>query len=205
VRSTARRPPHRGATPPALGLTLAALAALLPGCPLPQALPEFPSTGAITPPRIRSDLATPTDAVLEVDPACATAPAYQLSASLVDENTIEPVDARWFVDWRPTGPLARDQSRQTIQGPLDGIDTVRTVTPWTFRPYDYDPGQSPVEQAAFRTGGGLHVVELVVSNGFEEDPGPASRPYRSPKAGFETQVLRWVFHYVPGAGCGVAP
>jgi hypothetical protein len=197
VTSHAHHPTRRGAAPLAL-----ALAALLSGCPLPQALPEFPSTGAITPPRIVSDGATPADTVIEVDPACATGPAYLLSTSLVDENTIEPVDARWFVDYRVTGANRVPQARETIRGPEDALSTLRPVAPWTFLPYDFDPGQTPVEQAAFRSGGGLHVVELVVSNGFEEDPGPPARPFRSAKAGFETQVLRWVFHYVPGGSCG---
>jgi len=199
----APRPSRRRAVAPALAAL--ALPLLLAGCPLPQALPEFPSTGKITPPRLVSDQATPADTVLEVDPACATPPGYVLSTTLVDENPLEPVDYRWFVDWRPTGLNARDQFRDTIPGPTDGITTVRTVPAWTFQPYDFDPGQTPAEQAAFRTGGGLHVVELVVSNGFEEDPGPPARPYRSPKAGFETQVFRWIFHYVPSGGCGFPP
>jgi len=199
----APRPSRRRAVAPALAAL--ALPLLLAGCPLPQALPEFPSTGKITPPRIVSDQAIPADTVLEVDPACATAPVYQLSATLVDENTLEPIDARWFVDYRSTGANAVPQSREPILGPADGLDTVRPVSPWGFKPYDYDPGPTPVEQAAFRTGGGLHVVELVVSNGFEEDPGPPARPYRSPKAGFETQVFRWIFHYVPSGGCGFPP
>jgi hypothetical protein len=46
----------------------------------------------------------------------------------------------------------------------------------------------------------VHVVELVVSNGFA--PEPTSRPYRTPAQGYETQFFRWVFRYVPGGACG---
>ena len=66
-------------------------------------------------------------------------------------------------------------------------------------------GDTAADQQGFRDGGGLHVVELVVSNGFAPDPGPAERPWRSPATNFETQVQRWVFHYVPagaGGACG---
>ncbi len=188
---------------PAAAALALLLGAALAGCPLPQVLPEYPTTGAITPPRIVADSATPLDTVLLVDPACAAAPSYLLSASLVDENTIENVEVRWFVDYLP-GDQQREVPRRPIEfiPPVDALTTLRTVTPWTFRPYDFDPGATEADRLAFRQGGGLHVVELVVSNGFQPDAGAGARPYRATEAGFETQVQRWVFHYAPGGACG---
>jgi hypothetical protein len=45
------------------------------------------------------------------------------------------------------------------------------------------------------------VVELVVSNGFEPADGTGTRPNRTTKPNFETQVFRWVFHYSAGGTC----
>ena len=172
--------------------------ALLAGCPLPQALPEYPSTGTIAPPRIKSDAATPGATVILVDPACGGTPSFTLSTALVDENTLEKVEVRWFVDYQ-----AGSQSRaaplftQTIDGPADGLNTQRTISDLVFQPYDFDPVGG---EQAFRDGGGLHVVELVVSNGFAPEPA-SPRPYRTPATNFETQVFRWIFHYAPGGIC----
>jgi hypothetical protein len=187
------------------------LALLLAGCPLPQVLPEYPSTGTIAPPRILSDQVRPLDSTILVAPDCATTPTFSLFVSLVDENTLETVEARWFVDYDPAqstrvpygGPVL-------IRGPEDGITTTRPVVPegspvgapsFVFEPYGFD-------DPAFRTGGGLHVVELVVSNGFKGTSAEQlglPRPWRTPEAQFETQVQRWVFHYAPagaGGACG---
>jgi hypothetical protein len=193
------RPLPRPAAP------LAALClAVLAGCPLPQSLPEFPSTGAITPPRIVADAVTPFDTVTEVEPDCGGEDAshvFTLTASLIDENTTEKVEARWFVDYQPGRSTETPiPPIQIIEG--DGATPTRPLAEFQFRPYTFD---SP----AFRLGGGLHVVELVVSNGFAPEPGagdpPLARPWRTPAstpAPFETQVYRWIFHYVPGGRCG---
>jgi hypothetical protein len=197
------RPAARRLAPLALGLLLA-------GCPIPQSLPEYPSTGKIAPPRLLADVTTPPETSIEVAPDClATAgaePSYVLHTELVDENTLEVVEARWFVDYLP-GSQAREVPRasELIEGPPDGLSTVRAVQDFTFRPYGFDPQGSA---QAFRDGGGIHVVELVVSNGFAPEPEPGqpalARPWRTPLPQFETQLLRWVFHYAPGGGCGVA-
>lgn len=185
---------------------LAALGALLAGCPIPQTLPDYPSTGAIAPPRLRSDLTTPGETVIEVAPDCAAPPTFTLTASAAYDDTTKPFEARWFVDYRADRPSqARDQSREPIPAPENGVDVIRPITPWGFQPYAYDPGADEPAHQAFRDGGGLHVVELVVSNGFADDPGPPERPWRSAAPNFETQVHRWVFHYVPsgaGGACG---
>jgi hypothetical protein len=169
---------------------------VLAGCPLPQVLPEYPDSGTIAPPRIRSDAVTPAGTLIEVDPACPTPPVFTLSASLVDDNTTELVEARWFIDYLPKDTAqAQAVQRETILGPENGLDRVRTVKPYDFEPYASDP-------VGVRPPSGVHVVELVVSNGFAADPGSPATPNRTPKPNFETQVQRWVFHYVAGGACG---
>jgi hypothetical protein len=189
---------------PALALLLGAS---LAGCPLPQTLPEYPTSGTITPPRIQADRVTPVETVLSVDPACAVPPTFVLGATLVDENTYEKVEARWFVDYDPAkSSVYPVDPIQIIAGPADGLTIERRLDDFSFQPYRFDPLGS---ELAFRSGGGLHVVELVVSNNFApESPPPVpahDRPWRTPLRTstqlFETQVQRWVFHYAPGGLC----
>jgi hypothetical protein len=191
---------------PRLTLLLALLLGLLlAGCPLPQAVPSYPTTGKIAPPRIQADAASPAETIIDVSPSCPGGdPAFTLAASLVDENTLEAVEARWFVDYQPSS-----QARRTIYGgpeiinaPSDGITTVRSIAPFTFHPSGFDPSEPAGADQAFRDAGGLHVVELVVSNGFEpvSNTGVAL-PNRTPQHNFETQVFRWAFHYAPGGLC----
>ena len=127
-----------------------------------------------------------------------------LSASLVDENTYEKVEVRWFVDYDPATQGAKpDVPPAFIEGPADGVTVERTVTPYRFTPWAYDT-------QPFRDGGGLHVVELVVSNNFAQEPvppePPLARPWRTPLTTatqqFETQYYRWIFHYVPSGTPG---
>jgi hypothetical protein len=189
---------------PSRAALLTALATLLAGCPIPQSLPEYPLTGKIAPPRIVADDALPSETIIVVAPDCPGADAdhlFVLSTSLIDENTKELVEARWFVDYEVGRSTERPyESPPPIQGPTDGITVQRPLAPFQFRPYTFD-------DPAFRLAGGLHVVELVVSNGFAPEPAvpPNARPYRTPLAQFETQVFRWVFHYTPGGACGYPP
>jgi hypothetical protein len=161
------------------------------------------------------DKVLPLDTLLAVDANCASPPVFVLSASLIDENTYEKVEVRWFVDYDPATAASNPAVPPVfIDGPADGVTVERTVAPIAFKPYGYDPAGS---EQAFRDGGGLHVVELVVSNSFAPEPvypaPPLSRPWRTPLTTstqqFETQYFRWVFHYVPtgtaGALCGYAP
>jgi hypothetical protein len=190
------------------------LGAALAGCPLPQTLPEYPASGTITPPRIQSDTVTPLDTVVLVDANCALLPppSFTLSARVVDENTYELVEARWFVDYDPgrAATVTPIPPIQLVAGPADGLTIERSLDSFVFQPYGFDPAGS---EQAYRTGGGIHVVELVVSNNFATEvppPVPAhARPWRTPLStatqSFETQVYRWTFHYVPtgtlGARC----
>jgi hypothetical protein len=189
--------------------------ATLAGCPLPQTLPEYPKNGPITPPRIQMDQVAPIDTMLLVDANCGAgsppvpSPLFTMRATLVDENTYEKVEARWFVDYDPLTEKAKpDIPPIFIDGPADGVTIERHFpSNYSFEPYRYD-------SQAFRDGGGLHVVELVVSNNFAPEPIPPepalARPWRTPLTTstqqFETQFFRWIFHYVPtgtpGASCG---
>lgn len=176
-------------------------ALLLAGCPLPQPLPDYPA-GSITPPRILSDpLFVGSSAVVFVPAGCtSTEPSYDLNVSVSDTNTIETIDARWFVNYD-----ARYQQQYTpvatraVQPSADGSTLVRVVPTYTFRPYQYrETLGSPVPVSGippYADAGILRTVELVVSNGFDtvEDQSTLPLPYRTAQAGFETQVHRWVF------------
>jgi hypothetical protein len=186
---------------------LAAWWLLLAGCPLPQALPEY-SAGTVTPPRILVDdqLAPVNDAypgAVTLLPAnCTTvAPIVVLSARIVDTNTVESVEARWFVNYDRRDRTWNDIHDSEVIAPnADPNNLVRPVRAFSFDPYQFPPPYDPMVPGTSATGppyreaGVLRVVELVVSNGF--DPavvGTAPAAYRAPKPGFETQSYRWVF------------
>jgi hypothetical protein len=182
---------------------------VLAGCPLPQALPEY-SAGSITPPRIVVDELLGDDGVVFVPEGCPTAPSYVLSAHVVDTNTIEAIEARWFVnyDFRETRYNVAWQPR-TIQPNADTTNLTRAIPPFTFEPYQHPPpfGVPYSGGTRYDADGILHVVELVVSNGFDPafDNTIAPRANRSPKPGFETQFHRWVFLNVPATSSVPCP
>jgi hypothetical protein len=182
---------------------------LLAGCPLPQSVPSVPS-GSIPPPRIVADVsappATPSFALttagttVPFDPGCATGQIFQIAATIADENYSEAVDYRWFLDYDPnTGvsppgyvPLWFDQ----LLPPSGEPYTRRQVPTQPFQPLFY--------------GNTMHVLELVVSNGFDvcpPDPShPQPLPCRTPQTTpnrYEVQSYKWVF--VPVPGCTTAP
>ncbi len=197
-------------TLPRRGLLALLLGGALGGCPLPQSLPEYPKNGPITPPRIQMDQVTPIDTLVLVDVGCAVSPAprFTLSAKLIDENTYEKVEVRWFVDYDPSTDKAKpDIPPYFIDGSADGVTIERAVQDYAFLPFSYGTV----------TTGGLHVVELVVSNNFAQETAPPdpplARPWRTPLTTstqqFETQFFRWVFQYVPAgtpnARCSYPP
>jgi hypothetical protein len=182
-----------------------AAALVLAGCPIPQPLPDYPP-GTVTPPRILVDELAGDAAVILVPASCTTVePVYPLSARVVDTNTIETIDTRWFVNYDPRFELNYVPRQDApVQPDPDPAVLTRTVPTFPFRPYQYpappdllcDP---PDPGPPYRNPGVLRVVELVVSNGFDPDAvtTPSPMPYRTPLAGFETQVHRWVFVTVP--------
>ena len=179
-----------------IALLLAALSGLA-GCPLPQPVAQYPDTGSIAPPRIKIADVAPLDTFVWVDPTACVDPIFTLSASLVDDNTTEAVDARWFVDYDPAEPFQqRPLAAERIEPPPTGTPDprLRAVTPFPFQAYLFTHAD-----------GDVHLVELVVSNGFAAEPLPPTPPgwlpYRTPAANFETQLFRWVFRYRAGGAC----
>lgn len=186
---------------------LAAAAALV-GCPIPQPLPDYAAGTAITPPRIVVDGISNGGTIVRVPAGCATAPTFGLDATLIDVNTIETVRARWFVNYDPNDSARYGTVQQediqavSVNPPV----TERPVRSFTFRPYDGYPTIEGTGGGSGRNVGAVHIVELVVSNGFDpnatENP-PSALPNRTPSAGFETQLYRWMFYTVPS--CGPTP
>ncbi len=189
-----------------------ALLVLLAGCPLPQPLSDYPA-GTVTPPRILMDPLVQAQSAVRVPAGCTgTAPAYDLGAELVDDNTSETVTARWFVDYdrQNSARCAPAIPDENITGPGDQAKdpTRRTVAPYHFAPYDHDPVLGGADPTA---AGVVHVVELVVSNRFDASVDEVSLctptvaadtyPFRMPASEggvhFETQTYRWVFVNVP--------
>jgi hypothetical protein len=188
----------------------AALALALAGCPLPQPLPSYPA-GTITPPRILSDTTTAgVNSFTPVPAGCPTAPAYALDARIFYQESVT-LAARWFVDYRTDV-----QSRYTVQNAVQEVPPdpnalilERQVPTFVFQPYGYPVPPELAGSAAGPTAPGVvHVVELVVSNGFATAPGDAAQPNRTPAttpdglSQFEIQTYRWIFVNVPeSTGC----
>jgi hypothetical protein len=191
----------------------AALAAVAPlmlvGCPIPQPLPTYPPGQPVTPPRIVVDdtvhMISPLNTIVRVAAGCpdTAKPMFPLDATLRHELTNETVSARWFVDYDPTN---QDRSKPVVEDEIPAPSssatsdpTLRTVPTYPFSPYDFAAVAGTGSGGDARTAGALHVVELVVSNGFDpaadvppQPSGPAL-PYRTPLLNFEVQVFRWVF------------
>lgn len=178
-----------------------ALAAALAGCPLPQPLPSY-AAGSVTPPRIVMSGISPADAIIHVPAGCATKPAFSLGGSLVDTNTAESVEARWFVDYDAANSARRRPVQSEALQPADSgaaNPLARDLSPFEFVPYD----QADPQGAAPDGPGVVHVVELLVSNGFDPAGTPAgadaSPPYKGTSANFDFQAFRWVFLTVPSS------
>jgi hypothetical protein len=190
-------------------LALAAAAALA-GCPLPQPLPDYPSGTAIPPPRILVDgilldgASSSARAVVLVPAGCATEPVYPLTADVLDTNTIETVEAHWFVNYHASSSYIPVKS-DTVPPDPDPLVLTRTVPPegpFEYRAYYHLPpvGSPPPPGPPYDGAGLVRVVELVVSNGFDSTATnwpAATLPNRTPRLSFETQVYRWVFLTVP--------
>lgn len=183
-------------------LALAAALAVLAGCPIPQPLPDYPKGQPVTPPRVvvGDGLSFP-ETVVRVPAGCATPPVYALTADLRDAITNETVSARWFVNYDPASqPAFTPQQDDLVPGAgTAASDTLRHLPrAFPFPPYQYAPAPG-TGGGAGSVAGALHVVELVVSNGFDPaaENASAAYPYRTPLVGFEVQVYRWVFLTVP--------
>jgi hypothetical protein len=190
--------------PTRLGLVLAAVfaaGAILGGCPIPQPLPGVGSIDGglpITPPRVLTDSAYPGLALTDFGPSpspCPVGSHFDVSATLVDENSEEPVDVRWFVDYAPDNQLLRTPLQiETLPPPADPTQYLRYPSPFPFSPWDFN-----------QLGERVHVVEMTISNGFLPVGAavpPGSLPNRTAAPGYEVQVFRWTFQPSPTGGCG---
>jgi hypothetical protein len=190
---------------PAVHAAALVAAAALVGCPLPQPLPAYPDSGRITPPRIDVSSVSPAEAVVLVPTGCPGDTIYQLQAKVLDDNTAEAIDARWFVDYQPKFPDWQPAQADRIQPPQGQDPTtlqrIRDVPAFKFIAYGPDSAFQPVVNQ-------LHVVDLVVSNGFAPEPATPF-PFRTPLPNFEVQLYRWAFFYVApgtqGANCPPLP
>lgn len=169
---------------------LAAALLALAACPLPQALPETVAAGSGGfGPRIAFELVAPQATFVDVGKACAVQPRFDLHATVIDRDQLEPVEARWFVDYHPVANFGITD-REEPAG--NSNDFLRPLTPFTYVLRDWQGPDYPA-----------HVVELVISNGFKSlDLTADALPNRMPVSGRDTQAFRWVFRYVdPGGTC----
>lgn len=178
------------------------LVALATGCPLPQPLVDVSASSPISPPRIIVDdlthLVQPQGTLVRVPVGCPTPQSFNMQANLRDLNTTEVDTARWFVNYDPTNQDTIRYVEDDIGAPpTSAVDiTLRQTAVYLFTPAEWPPEPGTGDGVNSDSPGALHVVELVVSNGF--DPAattyPASSlPNREPLAGFEVQEFRWVF------------
>ncbi len=181
----------------------------LAGCPLPQPLPTYPA-GTITPPRILSASTTSgVNSIIPVPSGCPTPATYPLDARIFYQESVT-VEARWFVDYK-TDDSSRNVILNTIREvPPDpnALILERQVPSFVFKPYDFpSPAEIGGSFASRSDPGIIHVVELVVSNGFAIPPDDAQQPNRTPAttpdgaSQFEIQTYRWAFVNVAGLPC----
>lgn len=177
-----------------------AVGALLGGCPIPQPLPGVGSPDGglpITPPRVLTSSAEPGLAMTDYGPlaSCPTGSLFEVSAVVIDENSEEPVEVRWFVDYDPDNQLLRTPLQiETLPPPADPQQYRRFPKAFPFSPWDFD---RPTER--------VHVVEMTISNGFLPVGAavPAGDlPNRTAAAGYEVQIFRWTFQPSATGGCG---
>lgn len=173
----------------AAALALAALALGLGGCPLPQPLPVVQRNGTIvTPPRIVVGSAVPATAVVAIRADCPSGSVIPFAANVEDVDLDDTVEARWFIDYSPgaSGVAAVE----LVPSAADGVNPLRSLRAFSFEP------------AVYGAGGASHVVEVVVSNGFQPQGTPGlALPNRTPLDGFETQIFRWFVVVDPAGRC----
>jgi hypothetical protein len=127
--------------------------------------------------------------------SCPAGSAFSISANVIDENTEEPIEVRWFVDYDPGNQALRTPLQvETLPPPTDSKQYTRYPKPFVFIPWDFD---RPTQR--------VHVVELTVSNGFLPVGAAVPEgdlPNRTAAPGYEVQVFRWTFQPAAAGGCG---
>jgi hypothetical protein len=168
------------------GIALAGLS--LVACPLQTPLPGFtlPADAGVRPPRIVMDTASPADTVVDAKLGCTS---IKLRASVKHENVDEGFEARWFIDYKPIPQLTG------YQFPPESVEASRDPSKFEYALHEF------TYDAHFSALGEVHVVEVVVSNGFADqttlaDGGAVGLLNREVKRGWEAQSFRWVVHIV---------
>jgi hypothetical protein len=181
-------------------LAVVVAGAFLGACPIPQPLPGVGSIDGglpITPPRIVTTSASPQLGLQSYGPrdSCPVGSFFVASANLIDENVEEPVEVRWFVDYDPDNQALRTPLQvETLPPPTDPKQYLRYPKAFDFVPWDFD-----------RAGERVHLVEMVISNGFLPVGAavpPGDLPNRTAAPGYEVQVFRWTWQPSPTGGCG---
>ena len=191
-----------GAKRIAAGLAVVGAAALVGACPLPQPLPGVGTVDAgviAAPPFVETSTAVPTLPATAYGPpsACGGGADFVVSASVVDYNTTEQDEVRWFLDYDPTTQVGINlfYGPELLPAPSNATVIVRVPSPVHFRPSDYDT-------AVPRS----HVLEMAVSNGFQpvttEPSLDGGMPNVEPAPGYGVQVFRWTFNPQADGGCG---
>jgi hypothetical protein len=143
--------------------------------------------GTVSTPIILPETALPAGTVVPVRLGCDPPAQFTLSAAVEDLDTEEPVEARWFLDYGTDHAFLLGDDAVPSAG--DPNNPRRLITPISFFPYQYGvPPTAP-----------LHVVEVVISNGFLGLNDPTEPLQRAAAPPFLTQSYRWVFQYVDAA------
>ena len=175
---------------------LALAAALLAGCPIPQPVPGVGNIDAgVFPPLIVTDTAQPTETVVFYPSiGCPDGgPVFTIQADVVDSNPDDTVQGRWFVDYDPSNSTTREPRPPAFQFFPVPPDQTRATASYVF---------APDALGAVWPTWPVHVVELVVSNGFAPTTPDGGLPNKSPLQGYQTQTFRWVFQPSDGGSCG---
>jgi hypothetical protein len=176
-----------------------AAAATLAGCPIPQPIPGVGDVSGtpITPPRIVTESARPRLPLTAYGPpsACPGGATFLVDADVIDENSTEPVEVRWFVDYDPANQARRTPLQvETLSAPTVEPVYLRFPAAFAFHPSDFD---APADR--------VHVVEMAISNGFlpvGAPVPPGSFPNLTAAPGYAVQVFRWTFQPDPAGACG---
>lgn len=187
-------------------------AALAGACPLPQPLPGVGTVDAGTlnaPPFVLVPSAQPALAVTPYGPPSicggGLGAGFAVSANVIDYNTDDVDEVRWFVDYDPTTvegitPIA--DNTLDPPSPTSPNQILRT-NPSGFTFPDGGPGL--FYPSALSTPA-PHVVEMAVSNGFQsltQEPSlDGGMPNLEPASSYQVQIFRWTFVPTADGGCG---
>ena len=200
---------------PSTSLPVLTALAFSSGCPLPQPLVEASASQPVTPPRIVVDDGDPTHLIpYSPIPSSSFRPDARSGRDLQPsslparpEHHRDHHDTRWFVNYDPNIQQYSSYSHQdyiSADASSASDPTLRQTPIYEFIPSQFDPEPGTGVDGADDSVGALHIVDLVVSNSFDDTAG-STLPYRTPAAGYEVQEYRWVFLGVPQSATVTCP